>query len=181
MSDFDIDKLISDSLTSGSVSEAFRDRLLRESTGALVSSRRFGKRLRATGLMLTIVLIATSAFVCGNILGWRHGATEKAGVPAAVENGQMTSVPRELVAWLEAGRFFERLGMQERAVRAYKTASGLIDYSTEEYREAGLERKNYFCVIKENRRVDTAVAESKVARKSERQTKVTETILAKSY
>ena len=45
MSDFDIDKLIRDSLTSGSVSDAFRDRLLRESTGALVSSRRFHKRL----------------------------------------------------------------------------------------------------------------------------------------
>jgi len=181
MSDFDIDKLISDSLTSGSVSDAFRDRLLRESTGALVSSRRFGKRLRAAGLMLTIMLIAIGAFVCGNFRGLHHGATEKVPVPAAGENEQMTSVPRELVAWLDAGRFFERLGMQERAVRAYKTASGLIDYGTPEFHEAGMERKNYFCVIKENRRVDTAAAESKVARKSERQTKVTETILAKSY
>lgn len=181
MSDFDIDKLISDSLTSGSANDAFRDRLLRESTGAFVSSRKFGKRLRAAGLMLTIMLVAIGAFVCGNLRGLRYVATEKAPVPASGENEQMTSVPRELVAWLDAGRFFERLGMQERAVRAYKTASGLIDYGTREFHGAGLERKNYFCVIKENRRVDTAAAESKVARKSERQTKVTDTILAKSY
>ncbi len=181
MSDFDIDKLISDSLTSGSVNDAFRDRLLRESTGALVSSRRFQKRLRAAGLMLTIMLIAMGAFVCGNLRGLSLGATEIVPVPAAVENEQMTSVPRELVAWLDAGRFFERLGMQERAVRAYKTASGLIDYDTPEFHGAGLERRNYFCVIQENRRVDTAAAESKVAQKSERQSKVTETILAKSY
>ena len=181
MSDFDIDKLISDSLTSGSVSDAFRDRLLRESTGALVRSRRFGKRLRAAGLMLTIVLIAIGAFVCGNFRGLYHGATEKVPVPAAGENEQRTSVPRELVAWLDAGRFFERLGMQERAVRAYKRASGLIDYDAAEFHGAGLERKNYFCAIKEYRRADTAAAESEVARKSERETKVTETILAKSY
>ncbi|HUS72657.1 MAG TPA: hypothetical protein VMY06_06275 [Sedimentisphaerales bacterium] len=181
MSDFDIDKLLSDSLTSGTVSDAFRDRLLRESTGALVSSRRFGKRLRAAGLMLTIMLIAMGAFVCGNFRGLHHVATEKVLVPAAVENEQMTSVPRELVAWLDAGRFFERLGMQERAVRAYKTASGLIDYGTPEFHEAGLDRRNFFCVIKENRRVDAGAAESKVSRKSERQSKVAETILAKCY
>jgi hypothetical protein len=131
--------------------------------------------------MFTIMLIATGAFVCGNFRGLHHGATEKVPVPAAVENEQMTSVPRELVAWLDAGRFFERLGMQERAVRAYKTASGLIDYGTPEFHEAGLERRNYFCVIKENRRVHTGAAESKVARKLERQTKVSDTILAKSY
>jgi hypothetical protein len=181
MSDFDIDKLISDSLTSGSVSDAFRDRLLRESTGALVSSRKFGKRLRVAGLMLTIMLVVIGAFACGNFRGLHHGATEIVPVPAADENEQRTSVPREMVAWLEAGRFFERLGMQERAVRAYKTASGLIDYGTEEFQEAGLDRRNYFCVIKEHRRVDTGAAEGKVARKSERQSKVTETILAKSY
>lgn len=77
MSDFDIDKLISDSLTSGSVSDAFRDRLLRESTGALVSSRRFHKRLRVAGLMLTIMLIAIGAFVCGNFRGLRQALQKK--------------------------------------------------------------------------------------------------------
>ena len=181
MSDFDIDKLISESLTSGSVSDAFRERLLRESTGALVSSRKFNKRLRAAGLVLAIVLTATGAFVCGNFRGLRVVATEKVGVPAAGENEDRMSVPRELVAWLDAGRFFERLGMQERAVRAYKTASGLIDYGSTEFREAGIERRDYFCALKENRLVEKAAAEHEAALKSERQTKVTEAILAKSY
>ncbi|MHC4397107.1 MAG: hypothetical protein ACYS1A_15820 [Planctomycetota bacterium] len=181
MSDFDIDKLISDSLTSGSASEAFRDRLLRESTDALVSSRRFQKRLRAAGLMLTIMLIVMGAFVCGNFWGLRHGATEKVLVLAAGENEQRTSVPRELVAWLDAGRFFERLGMQERAVRAYKMASGLIDHGTLEFHEAGLDKRNFFYAIKENERVNATAAESKVVRKSERQNKVSDTMLAKCY
>ena len=181
MNDFDIDKLISDSLTSGPVSDAFRERLLRESTGALVRSRRFGKRMRAAGLVLAIMLTATGAFVCGNLRGLRHGAKEKVMVPAAGENGQRMSVPRELVAWLDAGRFFERLGMQERAVRAYKTASGLIDYGSPEFREAGIEKRGYFCALKDNRLVEKAAAEGEAALKSERQTKVTEAILAKSY
>ena len=130
MSDFDIDKLISDNLTSGSVSDAFRDRLLRESTGALVSSRRFGKRLRAAGLMLTIMLIAMGAFVCGNFRGLHLGATEKVPVPAADENEQMTSVPRELVAWLEAARLFRQLGMEDRMARAVERAGRLLPVDT---------------------------------------------------
>ena len=173
MSDFDIDKLISDSLTSGSASDAFRERLLCESTGALVSGRISQKRLRVAGLMLTIVLIAMGAFVCGNIRGLHQGSAGKIGLLAVDENELRTSVPRELVAWLDAGRFFEGLGMQERAVKAYKTASGLIDPDMLEFHEAGVQKKNYFYVIKKNEREDTSAIEG--------QDKLSDTILAKCY
>ena len=76
MNDFDIDKLISDSLASDSASEAFRERLLRESTGALVRSRRFHKRLRVTGMILAVILITMGAFAGGAFCGRRQGATE---------------------------------------------------------------------------------------------------------
>ena len=52
MSDYDdIDKLISDSLASGSVNNVFRERLLRESTVALVENRRLQRQLQVTGII----------------------------------------------------------------------------------------------------------------------------------
>lgn len=129
MNEFDIDKLIGDGLRGGTASEAFRERVLRESAGALIRSRALRKRLRAAGLTLGVVLIAAGAFVCGQL-----------SVPRQVipEQEEWTNVPRELVAWLDAGRFFERLGMSERAERAYKKAGELIPQEAVEVMQARL-------------------------------------------
>ncbi len=80
--------------------------------------------------MFTIMLIAMGAFVCGNFRGLHLGATGKVPVPAAVENEQMTSVPRELVAWLEAARLFRQLGMDDRMARAVERAGRLLPVDT---------------------------------------------------
>lgn len=129
MNEFDIDKLIGDGLRGGTAGDAFRERVLRESAGALIRSRASRNRLRAAGLTLGIVLIAAGAFVCGQL-----------SVPRQVipEQENWTNVPRELVAWLDAGRFFERLGMSERAERAYKKAGELIPQEAVEIMQARL-------------------------------------------
>jgi len=129
MNDFDIDKLIGEGLRGGAASGAFRERVLRESAGALVRGRALRNRLRAAGLTLGVVLIAAGAFVCGQL-----------SVPRQVipEQEEWTNVPRELVAWLDAGRFFEQLGMSERAERAYKRAGELIPQEAAEVMQARL-------------------------------------------
>ena len=129
MNDFDIDKLIGDGLRGGAASGAFRERVLRESTGALVRGRASRNRLRVAGLTLGVVLIAAGAFAFGRL-----------SVSGEVIAGQedVTSVPRELVAWLDVGRFFEQLGMNERAERAYKRAGELIPQEAAEIMQARL-------------------------------------------
>lgn len=129
MNDFDIDKLIGDGLRDGTASDAFRERVLRQSTGALLRGRALRKRLRTGGLTLGILLIAAGAFVCGQL-----------SAPSQVipQEENWTNVPRELVAWLDAGRFFEQLGMNERAERAYKRAGELIPQEAAEIMQARL-------------------------------------------
>jgi hypothetical protein len=129
MDDFDIDKLIGNGLRGGTASEGFRERVLRESTGALVRGRALRSRLRVAGLTLGIVLIAVGAFVCGQL-----------SVPGQVipEQENWTNVPTELVAWLDAGRFFEQLGMNARAERAYREAGELIPQEAAEIIQARL-------------------------------------------
>ena len=129
MNEFDIDKLIGDGLRGGTASNGFRERVLRESTGALMRGRASRNRLRAAGLTLGVVLIAAGAFAFGRL-----------SVSGEVIAGQedVTSVPRELVAWLDAGRFFEQLGMDERAERAYRKAGGLIPQEAVEIMQARL-------------------------------------------
>ena len=129
MNEFDVDKLIGDGLRGETAGDAFRERVLRESTGALVRGRASRNRLRAAGLTLGVLLIATGAFICGQL------SVPKRVIP---EQENWTNVPRELVAWLDAGRFFERLGMSERAERAYKKAGELIPQEAAEIIQARL-------------------------------------------
>ena len=129
MNEFDIDKLIGEGLRGESAGGALRERVLRESTGALVRGRALRRRLRAAGLTLGILLIAAGAFAFGRLSVARE-------VIAGQED--FTSVPRELVAWLDAGRFFEHLGMNERAERAYKKAGELIPQEAAEIIQARL-------------------------------------------
>jgi len=129
MNDFDIDKLIGEGLRGGAASGAFRERVLRESAGALVRGRALRNRVRVAGLTLGILLIAAGAFVCGQL-----------SAPSQViqQEENWTNVPRELVAWLDAGRFFEQLGMEERAERAYRMAGELIPQEAAEIMQARL-------------------------------------------
>jgi hypothetical protein len=121
MNEFDVDKLISNSLAGSTAGDGFRQQVFRESTGALKRGVVFRRRLRTTRLTLSVLLIAAGAFFLG-----QFSASTSGGV--AQEQQGWTSVPTELVAWLDTGRFFEQLGMRERANGAYEEASVLIPY-----------------------------------------------------
>ncbi len=120
MNDLNFDELIG-GLKKDSVDDSFREQLLLKSQSTLVRSRAVRHIIRATGVSLCILLLVVGAFVCGRFTA--DGRTENVTVAKAGEN---ITVSAELVAWLDVGRFFEQIGMQHRAVRAYKNASKLI-------------------------------------------------------
>lgn len=120
MNDFNFDELIG-GLKKDPADDSFREQLLLKSQSTLVRSRAVRHTIRATGVSLCILLLVVGAFVCGRFTA--VGRTEDVTVANAADN---ITVSAELVAWLDAGRFFERIGMQDRAVRAYKNASKLI-------------------------------------------------------
>ena len=92
---------------------------------AFIQKRLFQKRLKITGLLLLIAIITIAAFVTG-----RFSANEKISQPQIAQqnnnNDKNISVSRDLVAWLDAAKFFTQLGMTERAEFSYKQASQLI-------------------------------------------------------
>jgi hypothetical protein len=120
MNDLNFDELIG-GLKKDPADDSFREQLLLKSQSTLVRSRAVRHTIRATGVSLCILLLVVGAFVCGRFTA--VGRTEDVTVANAPDN---ITVSAELVAWLDAGRFFERIGMQDRAVRAYKNASKLI-------------------------------------------------------
>ncbi len=120
MNDLDFDELIG-GLKKDSSDASFREQLLLKSQSTLVRSRAIRHIIRTTGVSSCILLLVVGAFVCG-----RFTADGRTGDVAVANAGDNITVPAELVAWLDAGRFFERIGMQDRAVRAYKNASKLI-------------------------------------------------------
>ena len=129
MNESDIDKLIDDGLKVGKAGEVFRQGVLRESSMALVRSRASRNRLRVAGLTLCVMLIVAGAFACGQLSVPRQVLPKQEG---------WTKVPGDLVAWLDAGRFFEQLGMDERAERAYQMASEFIPGRSHEINQARL-------------------------------------------
>ncbi len=120
MNDLNFDELIG-GLKKDSADDSFREQLLLKSQSTLVRSRAVRRIIRATGVFSCILLLVVGAFVCGRFTA--VGRTEDVTV---ADTGDNITVSAELVAWLDAGRFFERIGMQHRAVRAYKNASKLI-------------------------------------------------------
>ena len=120
MNDFDFDELIG-GLKKDSADDSFREQLLLKSQSALVRSRALRHIIRATGVSSCLLLLVVGAFVCG-----RFTADGRTGDVTVADAGDNITVSVELVAWLDVGRFFERIGMQHRAVRAYKNASKLI-------------------------------------------------------
>ncbi len=120
MNDLNFDELIG-GLKKDLAEDSFREQLLLKSQSTLVRSRAVRRIIRATGVSLCILLLVVGAFVCG-----RFTVVGRTGDVTVADAGENITVSAELVAWLDAGRFFERIGMQHRAVRAYKNASKLI-------------------------------------------------------
>jgi hypothetical protein len=137
MNEFDIEKMIGEGTKPEAAGEDLRARVLKESAAAFVRGRVSRRRLRVGGLTLGVLLVAVGAFICGQIAGSAQSDIDK-GAVGVTDEQEWTNVPRELVAWLDAGRFFERLGMDERAERAYKKAGELIPQEAAEIIQARL-------------------------------------------
>ena len=120
MNKFDFDEVIG-SVENTSAKDSFRDQLLIRSQNTLTRSRFKRRVIRASGTISCVLLIAAGVFLCGRISS--DGLGEDIHIAA---DGENVVVSAELVAWLDAGRFFEQLNMPDRAANAYKNASKMI-------------------------------------------------------
>ena len=128
MSNHDMNKLIEDALSANAASDVFKERLLLDSTTAFAKGRALQRRLRMTGFTTLILLVTAAAFVCGRLSVSSPVPNQQVAVRTVDEGDEHIKVSRDLVAWLDAARFFTRLGMDERAALSYKQASDLIPY-----------------------------------------------------
>ena len=117
MYDPDIEKLLERNLAGSAAGSLFRERVLRDS-GAALGGR---KGWRCVACVAAAVLIAGTSFLWG-----RASASRPTAAPAVANSADTVSVPVELVAWLEAARFFKQLDMPERVTLAYEHAGKLV-------------------------------------------------------
>ena len=132
MKDKDLDKYLREQLSGSPPREALKQKVLRDSTAALVRIRRRHSAWRRAECAVAAVLIAGIAFIGGRLSVPRTlpGNVDIAPRAAAETETDSVNVPSDLVAWLDAARFFKRLGMEERMVRAFEHASKLTPYDT---------------------------------------------------
>jgi hypothetical protein len=125
MSDLDFDKLITEGLTQGPADTAFQARLKQESGHALIKGHQRRLWYRRTGLACVVLLVAVSAFWSGRVTMKPMPPDGPAGFAHHRHSDDTIQVARDLVTWLEAARFFNQLGMEERANKAFQLASSL--------------------------------------------------------
>ena len=132
MKEKDVDKYLSQHLSGSPPREALKQQALRDSTAALVRVRRRRTARRRVECAVAAVLIAGIAFIGGRLSVPRKLPRSVDVAPQAVAETETDSVnvPSDLVAWLDAARFFKRLGMEDRMARAFDYASELTPYYT---------------------------------------------------
>ena len=130
MKDRDVDTHLRQLLSDDPPREAFKQRLLRDSTAEFVRIR--GRRLawQRAGLTAAAVLIAGFAFLGGRLSAPRALAPSRVDAPPVAVESDSINVPNELVAWLDAARLFRQLGMQDRMARAVERAGKLLPTGT---------------------------------------------------
>jgi hypothetical protein len=147
MKSHDTNKLIADALSAGAASDAFKEHVLCDSTAAFTRGRALQRRLRTAGFTSLILLVATGAFFCGRLSAPGEAVDQQIVTQSNDEQDDSVMVSRDLVAWLDAARFFTQLGMEERATLSYKQASELIPYDVPANQQAGLESQNMLAGI----------------------------------
>ncbi len=148
MNNHDVNKLIEDALSASPSRDTFKNQLLQDSTAVFVRDRAFKRRLRMTGLILMILLVTTTAFISGRLSVSERIANQQVTVQSINEDNEGVRVSKDLVAWLDAARFFTRLGMDERAALSYKQASDLIPYDMPPInQQAGLETQSLYSSV----------------------------------
>ncbi len=137
MNNHDINKLIEDALSANGASNVFKEHVLRDSTAAFTRGRALRRQLRVTGLTSVILLATAAAFICGRLSVHKRVTPGQMIAQNVAENNDGIRVSRDLVAWLDAARFFTQLGMNERAALSYKKASELIPRDMPDSQQAG--------------------------------------------
>ncbi len=125
MDERDLDKLLGQDLGGDSPEEAFRARVLQDSTAAFLLARRSYTRWRLAALSAPAVFIAAVSFLLGRCSVVPSEAPLRVPLVAAGAS-ETVAVPGELVAWLDAARLFRQLGMEERMARAVDRAGRLL-------------------------------------------------------
>jgi len=126
----DLDELLEKGLSGGPPRREFREQVLRGSMTMFVRGRQRRARWRAASLSAAAVLIAAVSFLVGRSSLPPREAERAAVVTPVPRDSQAVAVPSELVAWLEAARFFRQLGMEDRMARAVDRASKLLPCDT---------------------------------------------------
>jgi hypothetical protein len=123
----DFDTWLSKGLSQNRPDLAFQNQLKQQSSQALASGHRKRRWVRSISLTCALLALTLTAFLSG-----QHTAqtppTQYAGT--SHRPGQESTsvvVSQDLVSWLEAGRFFEQLGMEQRATNAFRQASQMTD------------------------------------------------------
>ncbi len=125
MKNRDIDDLLERAFSGSPPGQAFRARVLLESTAALARVRQSHSRWRLAALSAAAVFIAVASFLLGRSSVTSRGPLPASGPGVVIEGGSV-SVPAELVTLLKAARLFEQLGMEDRVALAYDRAGRLM-------------------------------------------------------
>ena len=137
MKDNNVDKYLSEHMSSSAPREAFKKKALRDSTAAFLRVQRRRTAWRRAVFAAAAVLIAGIAFLGGRLSVPRSNLPRNVSIlhklprnvditPGAVAEADGVNVPSDVVVWMDAARLFKRLGMEERMVRAFEKAGKLL-------------------------------------------------------
>ena len=121
MSNQDIDRLLERDLSGEPAGDAFRVRVLMDSTEAFLRARRTRARWHFSTLSAAAVLLAGVSFLVG-----RWSTPRPSTGPVIAMADDTVAVPKELVACLSAARLFKQLHMEDRMNRALDCAGRLL-------------------------------------------------------
>jgi len=130
MKDNDIDKHLRQHLSGDKPREAFKQQTLNDSTAQFVRVYRRRSAWRRAELAAAAVLIAGLAFLGGRLSVPPASPRSVDDAPQATAESESVTVSSDLVAWLDAARLFNHLGMQDRMSRAVERASRLLPADT---------------------------------------------------
>ncbi len=179
MNEHDINDLLNSALGGHHSGNDFKDKLLNESTAAFKRVKAFHNRLGITGLILFIAAITSFAFLAGRLSVSGRTLSHQHQIAQQTNPDNNVSVPRDLVAWLDAAKFFTQLGMTERAELSYKQASQLIPMELMQKNIADIGQNNALAMEdKKTGKTNSEISENKQKETYEKKISI---VLAKNF